>query len=686
MVCMGVVTAAIGAMMYAQFGYSLSASILAGGIAWCGFMLAHLQARKTEQIGKLKSDLAKLQAELAHSRGGEGRETVGAAVRALQAEGQRPAPRLQGRAKRQQARGPDNGGETAHASAPDADEFSAPIKLDPGARWETHAPQPGARLKPPSAPDARPAVTPAARNTQPPQPPAALDAALWPGTSVSGSDPMSDLWAFRPNASALPRQGEPGVTGIGNAERRGAQAVPPGLGEGAAEAASPGPVSTIDADLELVQRKIKALADEVNAAEAMKALVVPQDQAPAAASPLPGAMEQTIGALKSTARAMRERPLARPSAHPSAHVAEAKAAMATSVMPPPAPGPVTQGLPADLFIPTTAQTIAVSQPAADETHFASDRGFESGGTAPEIGANPGESAPDAGPVATGVAPQSEPQPFDPDAFERLVMATAPVPAAINPEVAALSHAVEQGRMDVYLTPIVGLDTYEVRHYEVTVRVKSESGTYLDNQDRTLELAGPGMLALFDAARLTRTSIVADRLDARGKTGSLLSKVTGASMTDGDFLETFARIYETRSTIANQLVLTFSQADVERLTPGAWQALGDMQAFGFRFALDRIEHLDMDFAGLAGRGFAFVKLPASALVEGVPSRDRFIEPHEACKQLAGAGLTLVAETIDDEALRARVFGFGVLLGQGQLFGGARHIGVDPVPGGNRSEAA
>ena len=328
----------------------------------------------------------------------------------------------------------------------------------------------------------------------------------------------------------------------------------------------------------------------------------------------------------------------------------------------------------------------MSQTAAYETHLASDRGFESGGTAAEIGANPGESAPDGGPVATGVAPQSEPQPFDPDAFERLVMATAPVPAAINPEVAALSHAVEQGRMDVYLTPIVGLDTYEVRHYEVTVRVKSESGTYLDNQDRTLELAGPGMLALFDAARLTRTSIVADRLDARGKTGSLLSKVTGASMTDGDFLETFARIYETRSTIANQLVLTFSQADVERLTPGAWQALGDMQAFGFRFALDRIEHLDMDFAGLAGRGFAFVKLPASALVEGVPSRDRFIEPHEACKQLAGAGLTLVAETIDDEALRARVFGFGVLLGQGQLFGGARHIGVDPVPGGNRSEAA
>lgn len=339
------------------------------------------------------------------------------------------------------------------------------------------------------------------------------------------------------------------------------------------------------------------------------------------------------------------------------------------------------GLPADLFIPTTAETIAVSEPGSAEP-FDTAPGAD---LAMDAYDNPmaGHASP---PAAVYQAAVSSPEPFDPDAFDRLVRATAPPPVQINPEVAALSHAVEQGHMDVYLTPIVGLDTYEVRHYEVTVRVKGDSGAYLDNQDRTLELAGPGLLALFDAARLTRTAIVADRLNERGKSGSLLSNVTGASMTDGDFLETFARIYESRSTISNQLVLTFSQADIERLTPGAWQALGDMQAFGFRFALDKIDHLDSDFAGLAERGFAFVKLPASALLQGVPSRDQFVEPHEACKRLAGAGLTLVAETIDDEALRARVFGFGVLLGQGQLFGGARHISVDPVTGASRSEAA
>jgi cyclic-di-GMP phosphodiesterase TipF (flagellum assembly factor) len=50
-----------------------------------------------------------------------------------------------------------------------------------------------------------------------------------------------------------------------------------------------------------------------------------------------------------------------------------------------------------------------------------------------------------------------------------------------------------------------------------------------------------------------------------------------------------------------------------------------------------------------------------------------------------GLTLVVEHIDDQDKLARVFGFGVLLGQGQLFGGARPVRAD-VASGRRSTTA
>ena len=93
---------------------------------------------------------------------------------------------------------------------------------------------------------------------------------------------------------------------------------------------------------------------------------------------------------------------------------------------------------------------------------------------------------------------------------------------------------------------------------------------------------------------------------------------------------------------------------------------------------------MDFAVLAKRGFSFLRLDATSLMNGLPARERFAGPDELCRMLAGAGMTLVADTIDDEAVRARVFGFGVLFGQGRLFGGARQVKLDPLPA--RSSAA
>ena len=128
-------------------------------------------------------------------------------------------------------------------------------------------------------------------------------------------------------------------------------------------------------------------------------------------------------------------------------------------------------------------------------------------------------------------------------------------------------------------------------------------------------------------------MLAQRLDAHNKAGSLLSAVNGPSITNAEFLETFARVYEERDRISNQLVLTFTQADVEQFSASAWQALSDMHAFGFRFALSNIDHVGMDFASLASRGFAFLRLDASALLSGLPSRDRFIGPDELCQHLS-----------------------------------------------------
>jgi cyclic-di-GMP phosphodiesterase TipF (flagellum assembly factor) len=321
--------------------------------------------------------------------------------------------------------------------------------------------------------------------------------------------------------------------------------------------------------------------------------------------------------------------------------------MARAATPPPPAATPSQSMPLDLMIPATAERIAVSTPDADASPTMPDL---------EMPHLPG-----------------------------LGFATEPPPPPPSPRLAEIAAAIARGSMDVFLSPIVALQTHQVSHYEVTVRLRSSKGGYLDGAEQELQLASSDVLALFDTERLKCAAELAGRLDAHNKPGSLLSPVNGPSLTNGEFLDTFARAYEERDRISNQLVLTFAQADVELFSASAWQALGNMHAFGFRFAVAQIDHVAMDFAGLAKRGFSFLRLDANALINGLPGRDRFFGSAELCQLLAGAGMTLVADAIEDEAIRARVFGFGVLFGQGRLFGGARQVKLDTLPPGSSAAA-
>ncbi|MBR2536733.1 MAG: EAL domain-containing protein [Hyphomicrobium sp.] len=611
----GLVTAATAAMLFVLFEYSFASSVLIGGGVWSALMTVHLQTQKSAEIARLKSEIQRLEALR-----GQPSNPGPVATEQTASDGERGQRHVRGLIKGAPQNGPQS-----------------------NPRWE-NAQRTGARPTLGNAPRRAPADAT----------PQVVETALWPGTALSAADPMRDQWAFRPRESAdgqsMPSQ--------------------PAFAQDEAAAALPasGPPANIDADLAMVQRKIKALADEVNASDIVRdrAAATSAGQPP---KPAASALEASIGELKATAQSMRSS-----SGRTGAIVRDT----------PPDQGqlplPQGQALPFELLIPATAERIAVSQPANAAPTLADPAPQPAAPTlsiAPDVvAASPLQAA------APAVASQSFGLPelpsLDFPQAQLIAAMTAAEPPPRNPRLEAIVDALENGEMDVFLSPIVALQSHQVSHYDVTVRLKASAGGYIDNAEQELQLAGSDLLALFDTARLKRAASLAQRLDAHNKSGSLLSAVNGPSITNAEFLETFARVFEERDRISNQLVLTFTQADLEQFTPSAWQALGDMQAFGFRFALSKIDHVAMDFASLAQRGFACLRLEANALMHGLPARDRFIEADELCRYLAGAGMTLVADTIDDEAIRARVFGFGVLFGQGRLFGGARQVKLDQLP--------
>ncbi len=246
----------------------------------------------------------------------------------------------------------------------------------------------------------------------------------------------------------------------------------------------------------------------------------------------------------------------------------------------------------------------------------------------------------------------------------------------DPQISALRAAIAAGRVDVFLEPILGLSNQSAQHYEVSIKVRGEACEDLGTGEGDI-LPGKGLLPLFDSARIARSAIVAERLASRGKTGSVFSRATGEALIEPSFSRDLQVDFSNRPATARQLVLTFAQADIRTFRAAEQRAVSMLAALGFRFAISELTDLDMNFEAMAKAGFSFVKLDAGVMLEGLPHPGGLIPASDVCRFLADQGFGLIVEGIASEDTLARVFGFGVLLGQGALFGGRRPVKADVV---------
>ena len=437
-----------------------------------------------------------------------------------------------------------------------------------------------------------------------------------PSNAYGASDPMQSYWSMSPGAPRL-----------------------------APVPASPPPLPPVanelrETDVEIIQKLIRKLADDVNATEALSASAVP-------------AITDTPPPVDAGAFAQQG-----------------------AELPPPLPMAASQD-PGPTMLP--GATLAASSAAFSHA-------IENSLEALRVTADSMRSPSDV--VFRTSTPPPLPEPAVPLATAPSVAAVAPPPLPdMGPSRASiLADAISSGRIDVMLEPILGLDDQEARHFEVSIRLRDGDGQVLDSNPRAQDLSGTGLLPLYDAARLHRTLNVAARLSERGKLGSVFSLYSAEALNSQSFLADAAEAMHRRDPGAGQLVLSFDQSDVRGFEAPQWQAIADMRALGFRFALAGITDFDMDFGWLAAAGFAFAKLDANVFLEGLQVPSGLVPPADVCRHLSLAGLTLVVERIDDPDKLARVFGFGVLFGQGHLFGGPRALKQDAVKAASQHAVA
>src|SRR5690606_1109297 len=102
------------------------------------------------------------------------------------------------------------------------------------------------------------------------------------------------------------------------------------------------------------------------------------------------------------------------------------------------------------------------------------------------------------------------------------------------------------------------------------------------------------------------------------------------------------------------VFSITQTELRGLSPAQWNAVRQLAESGFRFAIEDVTSLDLDLPDLRSAGFAFMRVAARALLDGLSSLDGPVPAADLSRRVAGTGLTLIAIGLEGEEQLDGVF--------------------------------
>jgi len=226
------------------------------------------------------------------------------------------------------------------------------------------------------------------------------------------------------------------------------------------------------------------------------------------------------------------------------------------------------------------------------------------------------------------------------------------------------EALANNRVDLYLQPIVELPSRRVRYYEAFSRLRDENNVLVLPEQYLPVAVAAGLITTIDNLLLFRCVQMIKRAQRDRVAVGFFCNVSADSLADKEFFDQFLEYMESHRELARTLIFEFAQADLQR--PAVRDALVPLRKLGFTFALDRMTNLAIDFAPLAALGFKTVKAEADRLLGEL---GRGAGPHlpEVVAGIARAGMTLIADKVEQEAAAERLARNGITVAQGYLFG-------------------
>ncbi|MGI9413391.1 MAG: EAL domain-containing protein [Hyphomicrobiales bacterium] len=234
------------------------------------------------------------------------------------------------------------------------------------------------------------------------------------------------------------------------------------------------------------------------------------------------------------------------------------------------------------------------------------------------------------------------------------------------------RSLEENRVDLYLQPIVMLPQRKTCYYEALTRLRDSSGDVIMPASY-LRVAEPaGIMPMIDNLLLFRCVKVMRRLVERNREIGVFCNISANSLLDPEFFPHFLEFMQQNRELAGSLIFEFSQATVNGAGPLEQESMSLLSEIGFRFSLDHVTDLNIDFHLLSEQGFRFLKVDAHTLIDGMAGAGAQIHSADLKALLGRYGIELVAEKVETERDVVNLLDFEVGLGQGYLFSEPRLV--------------